>query len=905
MKIKAMDRIRIVLSRIVALFRNDRLDADLDEELRAHIDLATSENIAHGMSPREARTAALRSLGGMTQTKETHRQQRGLPFLEAAAMDLRYGLRQLRKSPAFAATAILTLALGIGGMTAVFSVVQAVLLRPLPFPDSGRLISLHETIDEDRHDYNVTAPDVLTFQRESKAFAGEGGYVGSGYDVTGAGAPFHANAERVTASLFPVLGVVPLMGRTFTRQEDENATPVAVISYALWQDRLRGDPGILGKTIDLDRRPHTIIGVMPRSFEFPIDAGRLSQRDLWVPMSFTAVEKNSEGNNYDYGLVARLRPGVNAAQAQIDIDRVIATIQPGYTAVANLHVHGYFRTLKEETVRNARPLLNMLLGAVALILLIACVNLANLLLVRASGRRREFGVRMALGAARRIVLRQLLTESLLLSILGGVLGSAFAIVLVRIAAISLPDSLPRLSEISIRWPMFAGAFGIVVITGLLCGMMPALAGMKTDILESLRDGNQAAGRGRSQYGIQNLLVSIEIALAMLLLVASGLLLRSFARMLETDPGFQPEHVLTASLSLPVSDYPTQQKVDEFYAELQRKAEALPAVISVGFSTSIPIVGQRSGRLITPEGHVRGPGEGYLIVSNYLVQGNYFETLHIPLIRGRLFEPQDEKIGSPLVAIISQSFAERYFHGRDPLGLHVKVGDRFDGPMPAIAVVGIVGDVKQGALDQPTVDEMYEPISQAAAGLGPMAPMIGVAGGMDIVLRTAGDPEQLTASLEKTIHGLDPLLAVSDPHTMNEIVAATESSRRFNTVILTTFAAIALLLSLLGIYGVLAYAVAQRTREIAIRMALGASRQTVLLRIVRYALTIAATGVAAGLIASVGLTHFLAGMLYEVKPLDGLTIASAVLVLLGCSALAAFGPARRAASIEPMQTLRSE
>jgi putative ABC transport system permease protein len=600
-----------------------------------------------------------------------------------------------------------------------------------------------------------------------------------------------------------------------------------------------------------------------------------------------------------------LRPGVSTAQAQIDVNRVIAGIQPRYTAVAGLHLQGYFRTLKEETVHSARPFLNILLGAVSLIMLIACVNIANLLLVRAASRRREFGVRLALGAARRIVLRQLLTESLLLSAIGGTIGVALAVVLVHAAAVRLPDSLPRLGEIAIRWPLFAAASGFAGVTGVLCGVAPALASMRTDVLDSLRDGNHAAGQGPSQYNLQSMLVILEIALALLLLVASGLLLRSFAKMLDTDPGFQPQHVLTASLSLPGHDYPTQQKVDEFYAELQRRVETLPGVRTVGFSSNIPIVGQNGGRLITPEGHVRSAGEGFLIASTYLVQGNYFQTLHIPLIRGRYLDDRDVQAGAPLVAIISQSFAETYFHGKDPIGLRMKVGARFDSPMPAITVVGVVGDVKQGALDQPTVEEMYEPISQAAAALGPMAAMLGVAGNMDVVIRTAGDPTPLLPSLGKIVHQLDPLLVVSRAHTMDEIVAATESSRRFNTAILTAFAAIALGLSLLGIYGVLAYAVAQRTREIAIRMALGASRKVVLLRTLRYALTVAVMGVAGGLIASIGLTHFLKSLLYGVKPLDSATIAGAVLVLLCCSALAALIPAQRAASIDPMRALRAE
>src|ERR1700722_4488205 len=342
-----MEPIRILLSRCAALFRRRHLDQDLDAELSSHIEFAVEENMKRGMSAQEARTMALREFGGVTQTKETYRVQQGIPFLTAVLIDVRYGLRQLRKSPAFAATAILTLALGIGGMTAVFSVVEPVLLRPVPFRDSGQLLCLHEFVREDPHEFNVTAPDVLIFQRESKAFSGEGGYISADYDVTGSGAPFHAAAERVTASLFPVLGIGPCLGRTFTQKEDENAAPVTVISYSLWRERFESDPGVLGKTIDLDRRPYTIIGVMPRNFEFPLDAGRLSRRDLWVPMSFTPVEKNSEGQNYDYGLVARLKPGLSFTQSQLDIDRVIASIQPRYKAIAGLHLHGYFRTLKE------------------------------------------------------------------------------------------------------------------------------------------------------------------------------------------------------------------------------------------------------------------------------------------------------------------------------------------------------------------------------------------------------------------------------------------------------------------------------------------------------------------------------------------------------------------------------
>ncbi|MHB2007216.1 MAG: ABC transporter permease [Acidobacteriaceae bacterium] len=818
--------------------------------------------------------------------------------------DLRYAFRQLRKSPGFAITAVLTLALGIGGMTAVFSVVESVLLRPLPFHDPDRLVSLHESTPHGPDRWNVTAPDVLVFQRETKAFSGVGGFIGASYAMTGVGAPFEARAERVTASLFPVLGIGPILGRTFTQQEDENAAPVAVISYALWKERFQGDPTVLGRTVDLDRRPYTVIGVMPRSFEFPLDAGRLSQRDLWVPMSFTPAEKKSEGNNFDYGAVARLKPGVSMTQAQSDVDRIIAGIQASYPAKYRIQLHGHFRTLKDETVRNARPLFRILLAAVGLILLIACVNLANLLLVRVATRKHELGMRLALGAARLVVLRQLLTESLVLSTIGGAAGMMIAIGLVRGAAAYLPDSLPRLNEIAVRWPAFAVALALIGLTGVACGLAPAIASMKTDLLDALRNGSQSTGQSRSQGTLRSTLVVVEVAMATVLLVASGLLLRSLAKMLETDPGFQPQHVLTASLSLPKHDYPTQEKVDDFYRQLQARIEDLPGVTSVGFSTNVPIVGANSGRLITPQGYVRPPGEGWLITSNYSVQGNYFKTMHIPLIKGRYFNADDERSGSPLVTIVSQSFADHYFRGKNPIGMHVKVGVP-SSPTPAITVVGVVGDVKQGSLDQPTIVQMYGPISQDLADFGPMAAMAGVVGNMDLVARTTQDPKELAVMVAKIVHQLDPLVPLVRASTMDEIVAATESPRRFNTAILTAFAAIALLLSLLGIYGVMAYSVAERTRDIAIRMALGATRQAVLLKTLRYALRLAAIGVIAGVTGSLGLTRSLGSLLYGVKPQDSVSIAGAVVVLFACTALAGWLPARRAASVDPMQALRSE
>jgi putative ABC transport system permease protein len=880
-------------------------DADLERELRSDLELEEEELRDRGLSAEEAPYAARRAFGNATLIKEQIHEAGGWIWFERLRRDLSFALRQLIKTPGFTVTAVLTLAVGIGGVTAMFSVMRSVLLRPLPFKNSERLISLHEHLQADPHELNMTAPDVLIFERESRAFSGVGGFIGSAYELSGAGTPFKARAERVTSSLFPLLGIEPMLGRTFTQQEDDDASPVTVISYALWKERFHSNPGVVGTTIDLDRKQYVIIGVMPRSFEFPVDAGRLSHRDLWVPMSFTSVEKKSEGDNFDYSAVARLKPGITLSQAQQDVDRLIAGIQAQYAPKSSVKLHASFVPLREEVIHSARPILRILFGAVALLLFIACANLANLLLVRAASRKREFGMRMALGASRKTMFRQLLTESLALSSLGGLAGAALAIVLVRLAAARLPDSLPRLAEIEVSWPLLLAAAVLTTATGLICGLAPAIQSIHSDPLDALREGGRGTGHAPRQSRLRSGMVMLEVGLAMVLLVSSGLLLRSFAKMLQVDPGFQSSHVLTAFLSLPAHDYPTQQNVDAFFTALQQRLESEPGVKSVGFATNIPIVGQRSGRLIAPEGYIESPGEGMIIVSNYLAQGNYFDAMRIPLVRGRYLTVSDDQPGAPLVTVVSQSLSNRYFAGENPIGKRIKVGPDFASSMPAMTVVGVVGDIKQGARDQATVPQMYEPIAQAAADLGPFAPMIGVVGDMDIVIRTTGDPIALVNAVNGTVHQLDPLLPVSNVNTMEEIVAATESSRRFNTVILASFAGIALFLSLLGIYGVMSYSVSERTSEIAIRMALGATRENILARTLRHAFTLTAIGAVIGLTASVGLTRLLSSLLYDVKPLDGPVMAGALVLLFVCSLFAASLPAHRAASVNPVEAIRAE
>ncbi len=819
--------------------------------------------------------------------------------------DIRHALRRLRNAPGFTLTAVLTLAIAIGGVTAVFSIVESVLLRPLPFEDPDRLVRLHEGIEHMLDPVDLPAPDILRFARNNQTFSAVGGFTASEYELTGAGAPLHARAERVTASLFPLLGVRPIQGRNFTQDEDDNSAPVALISYALWRERFHSDATIVGRTIDLNRRPYAIIGVMPRNFEFPLDPGRLSQRDLWVPMSFTPHEKEDEVDNFQYGAIARLKHGATISQAQTDVDRMLHAEEAGIPAQLGVHLTSKVRPLQEETVESARPLLHILLAAVGFILLIACANLANLLLVRAAGKRRESGVRLALGATARTILRHSLIESVVLSAIGGFLGVLLAAVTVRLGSLFLPASLPRLAEISIRWPVLIAACALIGLTGLVCGLAPAISSMRTDILDALRDGGHASAGG-SQQRLRNALVVVETALALLLLVGSGLLLRSFAHMLETDPGFQPQRTLTAHLSLPSQDYASQQKIDQFYTELLRRLSALPQVRYTAASSNIPVIGINSDRAYVPEGYTAGNGRTWLSTSNYFIVGDYFNAMRIPLLRGRYLNASDDLPDAPVVAVVSQSLAQQTWPGQNPIGKRFQMGGKPDSKRPFVTIVGVVGDIRQGALDRDIYPQMYEPLSQLQRQFPPeVTALIGTRGDMHLVLNTTGDPAALAAELQRTVHQLDPLLAVENVETMDTVVSSTEAPRRFNTILLSSFAAVALLLALLGIYGVLAYSVSERAKEIAIRVALGATRENVLGRILRSAFMLAGTGIALGLAASLWLTRFLQSLLYGIKPLDLTAFLGAVFVLFACALLAGWLPARRAAAIDPMQTLRSE
>jgi predicted permease len=830
-------------------------------------------------------------------------------FVESLLRDLRDALRQLHKSPGFALTAVLTLAFGIGATTAIFSIVEGVLLRPLPFSDPTRLVTLGDTLEGVNYDGDtpsVTAPGVRTYVRDTHAFSNLGGYTLSNYELSGVGTPAQINASRLTASIFPALGISPLMGRTFSQQEDEGSQQVVVLSYQTWRNRFHGDPNILGQKLLLDRKPYEVIGVMPRDFEFPLVPGQLNRSELWVPMSFTQPELVQGAGAWTYYLVGRLKPGATPEQAQQDALSAAREIMRNFPpALSHRRIHPTVRPLEESTVAQARPLVRTLFLAVIVVLFIACANLAGLLLVRFIRRRREISVRLALGATRAAVLRHSLVEALLLSICGGLLGLALAVIALRFGVSFLPETLPRISSISLDWKVVTFSLCLALLTGLLCGLIPAFAASRTSVNAALKEGGRTGTSGGGHARLRSALVVVELAVALVLLTASGLLLRSFQKMRSIDLGFHADHTLTAFYSLPRQQYSTQASVDAFNLSLRTKLEQLPGVQAVGVTTSLPAAGQDNRATFAPEGYIPPKGAGLNLAWLCQIMGNYFQAQGIPIIRGRDFTPADDTPGAPLVVIVNRTLAEHYWPGQDPIGKRLHRGP-VEASLPWLTVVGEIGEVKQLAADTPTANQIYLPASQVKAGVGSFATAAMRTGNAGtIVLRSQLPPEQMTDSLRAVVRSIDPQLPLTDVESMVRVVDEGQASRRFNTVLVSGFGAAAVLLAVLGIYSVIAFSTAQRTQEMAIRLALGSQRASVIRLIMATGIKLGLAGCGIGSIVAVFSTRMLRSMLFQVDPLDPAVIALAAFSILLLVLTASVLPARRAASIEPMQALRTE
>jgi predicted permease len=903
-----MKHLRRFFLRLYLLFAKSKVEADLAREISAHLALLEDEYLRQGMPPADARRAARLAYGGVEQAKQLHRDARAFQGLAHILRDTRYTFRQLRKSPGFTMTAILMLALGIGATTAIFSIVEGVLLRPLPFPDPDRLVILGDVLEgcASCARSSVTAPDIRNYMRDTQSFSHLGGYRGRLFELSGTGEPAAVNATRMSSEVFAALGVPPLLGRTFTQQEDEEQQQVAVLSYGMWRSRFHGDANVLGSKILLYRKPYIVIGVMPRDFEFPLNPGHVNQSELWLPLSLRPEEFTAgSAASWNSRMVGRLKPGITPEQAQSDAERVARETMRDYPAyMRSFRIHAVVSPLQEDTVQQARPLVHTLLVAVIVVLLIACANLAGLLLVRAIRRRREIAVRLALGARAGTLLRQAIVESMVLSIAGGAIGLALAAAALRVGVSLLPQTLPRVNEIGLDWPVMLFALGLALLTGLFCGLAPAFAAIRTSVNEALKEGGRTGTSGSGHARLRSALVVAEIAVALTLLTASGLLLRSFEKMRDVELGFRPENTLAATYVLPQQRYQTQSVIDEFTKTLLNNTGQLPGVDAVGITSLLPAAGNNSGIAFTIEGYVPPQGAGLNMAAMSLVEGDPFEALGIRVLRGRVFTESDNA-RSQLVAVVNRKMAERYWPGQDPIGKRLRRGLP-ETSTPWMTVVGEVDDVKLGPADAETMAQVYQPVTQTVASEG----VFGSVGELSatngwIVVRSRMAPEQMQDTLRATVQKIDPQLPLYEMQTMEHAISTSEAPRRFNTVLISSFAIAAVLLSVLGIYGVIAFSVALREQEMAVRMALGCQRSGVILLILSSGARLAAVGCGLGLLGAVAASRLLHSFLFEVSPFDPAVLALSAIAMLLLALAASALPARRASSTDTLLALRGE
>jgi putative ABC transport system permease protein len=820
--------------------------------------------------------------------------------MHGLAQNLRYAFRQLRKAPGFTVTVVLILALGIGATTAIFSLVEGILVRPLPFSDPDRLVLIGDRLGGGLAT-SVTAREIDTYSKATRAFSLLGGYTGASYELSGGATPEQVNAARLSANVFPTLGAQPMLGRVFTQQEEDAHQPLAVLSYALWLNHYHGDPQVLGKSTDLDRKSYTVIGVMPRSFEFPPQTGHLDQAQLWVPMSLMPDELSDQhAGAWRYHLVARLKDGVTLPQATQDADRVAQQIMHDFPAsMSAIRIQGNVTLLREYAVGTVRPLLRTLFFAVSVVLLIACVNVAGLLLVRAIRRRREYAVRLALGARSGIILRESVVEGLLLSLAGGLLGLAFAATAVRAALHLLPDSMPRVDSISMDGSVVTFALLLALATGALCSLAPSFAALRTNLIESLKEGVKSAS---SHSWLRSALVVAEIAVALMLLTVSGAFLRSFQKMRAVDPGFRPDHVLVAEYQLPLTQYRTTASIDVFNRAVVDRLAGKPGIAAVGITDFLPASGNSRGAAYTVEG-VPASSWKLQFAMLSMTYGDYFRAMGIPLLDGRYFT-MDDRANRPLVVIVNQSMARHSWPGQRAIGKRIHVGNPRKG-LPWATVVGVVADTKVGSRDEPSTDQWYTPAQQPATLFGSDASgtLTDAAGGY-ITLSSALPPEQMTQVLRSTIAEIDPLLALQQVQPMNNVISNVEAPRRFNTDLITAFAAGALLLAITGIYAVVAFSVSLRTQELAIRMALGAQRTGIARLVLISGAKMAVIGCGFGVVASLAISRLIKSFLFDVSATDPLVYIAAVLTMMLMALLASALPATRAASADPIEALRS-
>jgi len=826
--------------------------------------------------------------------------------LDLLRADVSYGVRNLLRAPGFALTAIAALAIGIGANTSVFTIVNGALLAALPYEDPQRLVLLFERVPDAPYDkFDFSAPDFEIVRDAAQSYTGMAAYRNAGYELSGIAEPERLMGARVSPNLFHVLGVSPVVGRSLTDDDDRQNAKVAVISYGLWSRVFGRDPSVVGQTIALDRQPFTVVGVMPPSFQFPPHGAESNGTPaaVFVPIAFSPMERQNFGGMYNNTVVARLKPGatVDSARAELtSLSRVLAGRYPAFLQQMAAKLSLPLVPFNDEVVGRSRRMLLVLMGAVGIVLLIGCADVANLILTRADSRQRELAIRTAMGASPARVVRQLLTEGFVLAAAGGACGLLFAYWTTRALLSFAGDALPRIESIGFdrRIVLFAAALSLV--TPLFFGVMPALRTALGSTFDALKEGGRATP-GQRRHRVLGSLVVAQFALALMLSVGAGLLVRSFIRLLDTQPGFRPEQVVRVAATLPAGRYTTGPQVKAFYQQVVDAARALPGVAAAGAGNDLPLqVLER--RTYTADATSRQPGELSRIIACTWTAGSYFDALGIPLKHGRFFTDADGRTGRPVI-IVNDLLARAVWPDQDPIGRQIKWGGE-SSMAPWMTIVGVVGDVKQGTLDTTTIPQAYVPFAQVSDMMAGDT-ITGIFRTVNLVVRSSGEPKAVIGGIRAAIQRLDPALPISKAQTLGDLLGESMKPQRFSMMVVGLFAIVALGLAAIGVYGVLASAVAQQTHEIGVRMALGATRGAVIWHVLRHAFALMAVGVGLGTIGAFALTRVMAGLLYEVKPTDAAAFVGAAVILATLALTASLVPAWRATRVDPLVALRTE
>jgi putative ABC transport system permease protein len=888
-----MNLVRVLVARVREMFGRARLERDLTDELQTHLDYLTDEHVRRGLTRDEARRAAYRDLGGLEQTRERVRDQRGLPLVETLGRDIRFGARLLARTPGFTAAAICILALGIGANTAVFSVVDAVLLQPLPYPDSHRLVDIWE-VDAKTGTRSVVAPaNYFDYARRVEAFASLAAYARGGGNLTGAGTPERLAIEEVTASYFATTGVMPMIGRPFVPSEHEDgANHVVILTHGLWERRFGRQASILDQSIELDGRAHRVVGVMPPAFRPVSDAGRTRAPgdavSAFVPLVF---EPQVLTNRLEHlvSVVGRIKPGVGVDAAAANLAAVSDGLAREFPD-AGL-VRPALAPLGAEQSREARPLLLLLLAGVGLVLLIACANVASLLIARSLSRQREIAVRIALGATRRRVMSELVTQSLLLSFAGTVVGLAIAY-WTKNGLVSLaPATFPDIQRAALDLRVLAAAGGLAIVTGLLFGLLPAWQVSRTRPVEAMRTADRSTA---GSWALRNraALMAVEVALSTLLLVGAGLMLRSLMAVNAVPLGFDPSGVLAANVVLPMQRYPTPQARLDFYESLADRVATIPGVRGVAYSNRLPLRGNWSSGFVfdnaAPQPGAAAPGK-MLSAGFQAVSPDYFAVFRMALLRGRLLAVSD-RAGSPGAAVVNAAFVRSFFKDGDPLGQRLRRGPK----MPAIEIVGVVSDIRRGGRTADIEPQVYLPAAQIE--LYPLSLA-------DLAIRVDGPPQSYADAVRAAIWAIDPNQPVTNVRTLDEVLALRLAERHFQTFLFALFAVLALSLAVVGVYSVVDYSVRQRAAEIGLRMALGADPSGIHRWVVGQSLWIVSAGALAGLAGAYALSGLVRSLLFGIEPTDAVTYLGAAAVLTAAALAASYLAARRASRVDPVSALR--